>query len=328
MEFRILGPLEVRDGDAVLEVRGEKQRALLAVLLLSAGSVVSTDRLIEELWGDEPPSSGATALQVRVSQLRKALTQTGADDPIATRAPGYAIRADGDQLDLRRFERLLGEAQAASSEGDPATASDKLRSALRLWRGSPLSDLGDAEFARPAIARLEDLRLAALELRIDADLALERHAQLVGELQGPRDRAPEQGEVQGAADARAVSCRPPVGGARCLSGRPPVARRGVRDRAEPRAARARRLDSAARPRAREARSAGKLGERWHRRAACDRRDDVGRVAARRAARARRPAGRRAGPRADPRPALSSTRRSCRKRRARCTPVAMRSFARG
>ena len=177
MEFRILGPLEVADGDVVVPLAGAKQRALLAILLLSANEVVSSDRLIDELWGEQSPESGRAALQVRVSQLRKALG--GGGELIFTRAPGYVLRLEREQLDLHRFERLVGEADAA----EPAVAAAKLREALALWRGPALADLAYESFARAAIGRLEELRLAALEKRIEADLALGRHAELVAEVE-------------------------------------------------------------------------------------------------------------------------------------------------
>jgi DNA-binding SARP family transcriptional activator len=176
MQFRILGPLEVTDGDCLVSLAGA-QRSLLALLLLSVNEVVSADRLIEELWGEEVPESGRTALQVRVSQLRKALGSVGGR--IATRAPGYLLRVDRDELDLYCFERLVGEADGA----EPAQAAAKLREALGLWRGAPLVDLSYASFAQPAIRRLEEQRLAALEKRIEADLELGRQADLVGELE-------------------------------------------------------------------------------------------------------------------------------------------------
>ncbi len=123
MEFQILGPLEARDGDRVLPLGGGKQRALLAVLLLRTNEVVVSDRLIDDLWGGEPPASRATALQVRVSQLRKALGAEAA--LLETKAPGYLLRLEPDQLDLHRFERLVAEADGA----EPAIASAKLREA-------------------------------------------------------------------------------------------------------------------------------------------------------------------------------------------------------
>jgi DNA-binding SARP family transcriptional activator len=177
MEFRILGPLEASDGDRAVPLSGARQRALLAVLLLNANRVVSGDRLIDAIWGEEPPESGATALQVRVSQLRKALGAGGS--LLVTRAPGYAIQLGRDQLDLHRFERLVCEADGAES----VVAAEKLREALALWRGPALADFSYASFAQAAIGRLEELRLAALERRIEADLALGRHALLVGELE-------------------------------------------------------------------------------------------------------------------------------------------------
>lgn len=177
MEFRILGPLEVRDGDVTLPVTGAKQRALLAILLLHANEVVSADRLVDELWGEEPPDAGPTALHVRVSQLRKALGTAAAR--LETRAPGYLLRVEGGELDLDRFQRLAAEANGC----DPEEAAQTLRAALDLWRGPPLADLAYDSFAQAPIRRLEDLRFAVLERRIDADLALGRHADVIGELE-------------------------------------------------------------------------------------------------------------------------------------------------
>jgi DNA-binding SARP family transcriptional activator len=178
MDFRILGPLEVADGDALVALPGAKQRALLTILLLRVNEVVSTDRLIDDLWGDEPPGSGRTALQVRISQLRKALGPAG--EVLITRPAGYILKVAPQQFDLHRFERLVEEADAAA----PAVAARKLREALALWRGPPLADLAYESFAQAAIGRLEELRLGVLEKRIEADLALGRHADLVAELEG------------------------------------------------------------------------------------------------------------------------------------------------
>jgi DNA-binding SARP family transcriptional activator len=177
MQFRILGLLEVADGDSVVPLAGAKLRALLGLLLLSANEVVSSDRLIEELWGGSPPGSAAKLVQVYVSQLRKALGSAG--ELVVTRAPGYLLRVEGEQLDLYRFERLVREADAA----EPAVAAARLREALALWRGPALADLSYESFAQPAIRRLEELRLAALEMRVDADLALGRLGELVAELE-------------------------------------------------------------------------------------------------------------------------------------------------
>jgi DNA-binding SARP family transcriptional activator len=178
MEFRILGPLEVAFGDDIIPLASAKQRALLAILLLSVNEVVSADRLIDELWGEHGPGSGRTALQVLVSKLRRALGDAGA--PLITRPPGYVMRLEREQLDLHRFEQLLRDADGA----EPAIAAGKLRQALALWRGPALADLAYESFAQPAIGRLEELRHEALEKRIDADLALGRHAELVAELEG------------------------------------------------------------------------------------------------------------------------------------------------
>src|SRR4051794_10423256 len=176
MDFRILGPLEVAVDGGVVPLGGGKQRALLAVLLLHANEVVSSDRLIDSLWGERPPDTAAKALQVHVSQLRKALGR----DLLHTRAPGYVLTLADGELDLTRFERL--QAQAAA-DPDPARARELLGSALEMWRGPPLADLEYEAFAQPEIARLEELRIAATLDRIDADLALGRDAELVAELE-------------------------------------------------------------------------------------------------------------------------------------------------
>ena len=150
MEFRILGPLEVVDDGHSIPLGGARQRAVLALLLTRPNQVVSTDRLIDDLWRTEQPRTAANTLQYYVSQLRKLL---GADR-IETRPPGYAIRVEPGELDLERFERLL-------ERGDV----EALREALALWRGPPLADFAYESFARDEIARLEELRLIALERR-------------------------------------------------------------------------------------------------------------------------------------------------------------------
>jgi DNA-binding SARP family transcriptional activator len=184
VDFRILGPLEVWEGDRAIVVRGAKQRALLAVLLLNANEVVSMDRLIDLLWGENPPEAGAAALRVRVSQLRKALGKGG--EAIVTQAPGYVLRVDEEHLDLRRFERLVGQAVDVS----PEDAADQLRRALVLWRGAALAEFAYEDFAQTAIARLEELRLSVTEMRIDADLALGRHRDVIAELEALVDEYP------------------------------------------------------------------------------------------------------------------------------------------
>jgi DNA-binding SARP family transcriptional activator len=179
MEFRILGPLEVWDGGSQVSLGGPKPRALLTVLLLSPNEVISTDRLIDDIWGGDSLESAAAALRVNVSRLRKALPQ----DVLTTRSPGYVLRVEPDELDLHRFERLVDEGRSLRERGLAADASERLRDALSLWRGAPLADFAYESFAQAAIARLEEIRLAAVELRIDADLALGRHDALVGELE-------------------------------------------------------------------------------------------------------------------------------------------------
>ena len=177
MEFRILGPLEVVDEEErPLALKGSRVRALLVVLLTSANQVVSAGRLIDELWGAQPPRDAANALQYHVSQLRKALAP---GNLIETREPGYLIRLTPGQLDLLRFEQLVADAQSTS----PQETARLLREALALWRGPALADLVQESFAQPEIRRLEELRLVALERRIDADLALGRRTELVAELE-------------------------------------------------------------------------------------------------------------------------------------------------
>jgi DNA-binding SARP family transcriptional activator/tetratricopeptide (TPR) repeat protein len=166
---------------------GRKQRALLAVLLLHANEVVSRDRLIDELWGEFPPRSAADIVRVFVSRLRKALEPHAAGDGtyriLQTRPAGYVLVVEPDQLDVRRFESRLADAGHARARGDSGAAAELLREALTLWRGPPLVDFRYEPFAQSEIARLEELRLAAVEERIDADLACARHADLVVELE-------------------------------------------------------------------------------------------------------------------------------------------------
>src|SRR2546421_9598153 len=181
-EFRILGPLEVADGEEVLPLTGQKQRALLALLLLNPNRVVSTDRIMDALWGEQVPRTAATSLQNFVSQLRKLL----GSDVLVTKPPGYQLRVAADQLDLEKFVHLVEE-----SRGEPAAErTTTLRRALALWRGPPLADLGFEAFAQSEIARLEELRLAALEDQVDAELEGGGHSALVGELEAYADEHP------------------------------------------------------------------------------------------------------------------------------------------
>ena len=173
MEFRILGPLEVRDGERVLPLGGARRRAVLALLLLEANRVVSVERLVDGVWGDAPPASAQPSLHNQLGRLRQEL-----GDRIVTQPPGYLLRVEDGELDLDRFLRLVEDAQGA----EPAVAAKRLAGALALWRGPPLADLADDPVGRAA-AHLEELRLAALEERIEADLELGRHAALVAELE-------------------------------------------------------------------------------------------------------------------------------------------------
>lgn len=180
MEFRVLGPLEVVEEGHTLALAAGKQRALLAILLLRANEVVSTDELVDGLWGEQPPASAAKSVQIYVSQLRKAI----GNGALLTRPPGYVLRIEPGELDLDRFENLLAEGKQALAAGHADDAETKLRDALSIWRGAPLADFTYDPFAQPEIARLEELRLCALEERIEAELALGRHADLIGELEG------------------------------------------------------------------------------------------------------------------------------------------------
>jgi DNA-binding SARP family transcriptional activator len=176
LEFRILGPLEVWDRETALQLGGQKQRAVLALLALHPGEVVPSERLITELWGESPPRTAATALQNAISQLRKTL---GADT-LETRAPGYALRVEKEAVDAYRFEQLLNDARGV----EPGRRAELLREALQLWRGPPLGDFAYESFAQNEAARLDELRLTALEERIEAELELGRAGDLVGELEG------------------------------------------------------------------------------------------------------------------------------------------------
>ena len=186
MEFRLLGPLEVAHDGELLALPAGKPRALLAALLVAANRVVSTDRLIDDLWGLDPPETAVNTLQVHVSQLRKALARAGAGagrQIIVTRVPGYMLRLDPEELDVARFERLLAAGRTALARSQPAEAAQLLGEALSLWRGPPLAEFAGETFARPEIARLEEARLGALEDRFEAELELGRHTALLPELE-------------------------------------------------------------------------------------------------------------------------------------------------
>ncbi|MGH3201136.1 MAG: tetratricopeptide repeat protein [Streptosporangiaceae bacterium] len=180
-EFCLLGPLLVRNGGAVVPVRRGKQRAVLAALLLSAGKAVSLHELAEILWGPWPPPSARVTIQNYVMRLRQALGDTGGSR-ISTQPRGYLIRVDPGELDVARFESRLGAAREAARDSSWETAADQSRLALSLWRGEPLSDVDSEVLAVREVPRLAELRLQALEVRIDADLHLGRQAEVIAEL--------------------------------------------------------------------------------------------------------------------------------------------------
>jgi DNA-binding SARP family transcriptional activator len=179
VEFRILGPLEVvQDGKAVV-LGAAQQRSLLAVLVLRRGEAVPIDRLIDELWGEKAPATAVKTVQVYVSHLRKAL---GAG-VIVTEGRGYRLAVEPQQVDVSEFELLCAAGRRALASGDAAQARERLCAALALWRGEPLADFAYEPFAQGAIAQLQATRLAALEDRIDAELAAGGDGELIGELE-------------------------------------------------------------------------------------------------------------------------------------------------
>src|SRR3954468_9568113 len=180
MEFGILGPLEVRADGRALQLGGPKPRALLAMLALHANRPVSAERVAVALWGEDTPPRAVKTVQVYVARLRKAL---GDPEVLVTTPGGYCLRVRPGELDAERFERSVADGRRALAAGRGEDAAADLRAALGLWRGPPLAELASAPFAPAEIARLEEQHLAAVEVRVEADLATGRHAELVGELQ-------------------------------------------------------------------------------------------------------------------------------------------------
>jgi DNA-binding SARP family transcriptional activator len=197
MEFRILGPLEVAERDRQVALGRGKQRSLLALLLLHANEVVPSEQLIDELWGERPPPTAAKSVQVYVSQLRKALRNGKPESPLLTRGHGYVLRVAAGELDVQRFERALADGRRALAADAPERAAELLRAGLSLWRGPPLADFAYEPFAQAEIARLEELRLAALEERIEADLELGHHAEVVVELEALVSEHPLRERLRG-----------------------------------------------------------------------------------------------------------------------------------
>ena len=196
MDYRILGPLEVVVGDRPLELGGEKQRALLAILLLHANEPVSADRLIDGIWGEQLPPTALKTLQGYISRVRKVLGNGDQESPgssngvLVTRGHGYLLQVEPGELDLDRFRGLVEDGREALAHGNPDRAAGLLRSALALWRGPPLGEFAYESFAQPAIGQLEELHLEALEERLEADLASGHDRQLVGELTALVERNP------------------------------------------------------------------------------------------------------------------------------------------
>jgi DNA-binding SARP family transcriptional activator len=183
VEFRILGPLEVRQAGQLVPVTATKQRALLAIGLAQANRVVSVSRLIDAIWGDAPPASASGLIHTYVSALRRMLQACGGGDVIATRPPGYLVQVRPDQLDLLQFEDFLAEGRAAAAAGGHTAAATAMRAALACWRG-PALDGVDSPVVRAEAARLDELRFVALEECITAELAGGDARSLVAELVG------------------------------------------------------------------------------------------------------------------------------------------------
>ena len=216
VDFRVLGQLEVDRRGASVALGSFKQRSLLALLLIHANQVVSTDRIIDELWGDQPHADRQNALWVHVSNLRSALEpdreKRSEGTLLLTRSPGYMLQVGPDELDSARFERLVAEGRGLI-DVDPGAASMALGEGLGLWRGRPYSDVMYESYAQPEIGRLEELRLEAVELRIDADLRRGLAAELIGELESLARQHPMRERFTEHADGGPVPLGPPGRGA-------------------------------------------------------------------------------------------------------------------
>jgi DNA-binding SARP family transcriptional activator len=250
MEFRILGPVEVLDGGRPIPLASPKHRTLLAILLLNANQVVATDRLVDLLWPDGPPTTATNLLHGYVAKVRRLLhpgAVSAAASILLTRPPGYLLRVGDGELDLHRFEHLLAEAEDAMRQRAFQAAAARLGVALALWRGPALADLPAVGLRQAEGARLEELHLTALERRVDADLALGRHDCLVAELTALSATYPLRERVRGQADAGPLPLGPAGGGAASIPGVPGHARRGARHRAHPRAATPAARDPGGRP---------------------------------------------------------------------------------
>jgi DNA-binding SARP family transcriptional activator len=195
-QYRALGSLEVQDGRGTVPVVGRKQRAILAVLLLHRNQPVAPDQLIDAVWDDRAASVGRNTLAMQLLRLRKVLHGNG-DRVLLTHSNGYLLRVEPGALDLDRFERLLELGRRSLARGSAEAAAETLRRALALWRGSPFEDIAYKSFAQIEIERLGEQRLAALEERIEAELALGRHAQLMPELEALVKQQPLRERLRG-----------------------------------------------------------------------------------------------------------------------------------
>ena len=188
MRFHVLGPLEVEADDGPVVLGGPKERLLLALLLARPNQVVSVDALVLGLWGEQPPSTAAKTLQSHVKRLRRVLeparARGAAGQVLVTRPPGYLLRAGPGALDAAWFEELTAQARHALADGSAEAAGSLLREALGLWRGGAFEEFADSDVAVAEADRLAELRLAAVEDRVEADLRLGRHRELVAELEG------------------------------------------------------------------------------------------------------------------------------------------------
>jgi DNA-binding SARP family transcriptional activator len=205
VEIRLFGDLEVANEGVALSVRGSKQRMLLALLALQPGHPVSADRLMDALWGDDSPGKPMNALQAHVAQIRRSL----GSEAITTSEAGYALGIHPDEVDLFRFERLVLQARRLAEPGDAGAASALLAEALALVRGEPLAEFAYASFANAERARLIELVLLATEARVEVELTLGRHEELVGELEALCSQHPLRERIWELLHARLVPCWAP-----------------------------------------------------------------------------------------------------------------------
>ncbi|WP_260613392.1 AfsR/SARP family transcriptional regulator [Streptomyces sp. WAC05858] len=202
MRYRVLGALELRDGDGWTSLGPAKWRTLLAVLLCHANQTVSTERLLDELWGeDRAPQSATKLLQTYVSRLRQTLGdeagQTLITEKQGYKAQGYRLAVEAAEFDAHRFEQLVEEGRRSLDREAPGTAAERLREALAMWRGAPFADVPPTPAVATEATRLEECRLQAVDARIDADLRCGRHTAVLGELEALTAGHPFREELRG-----------------------------------------------------------------------------------------------------------------------------------